>query len=83
MAEIPCETESSPKNHLKGLPYPMFKAWFQGFIEEISTGFTLEHAERVKDIEAVTNHDVKAVEYFVKERLAESSPFICFDFIII
>lgn len=28
-----------------------------------------ESAQRVKDIEKVTNHDVKAVEYFIKERL--------------
>ena len=31
--------------------------------------FTVEDAQRVKDIERVTNHDVKAVEYFIKERL--------------
>ncbi len=30
--------------------------------------FELEDAERVKEIEAVTNHDVKAVEYFIKEK---------------
>ena len=27
-------------------------------------------ARRIKDIEATTNHDVKAVEYFIKERFA-------------
>ena len=32
--------------------------------------FTVEDAERIRAIEARTNHDVKAVEYFVKERLA-------------
>lgn len=31
--------------------------------------FSPEYAQRVKDIEAVTNHDVKAVEYFLKEKL--------------
>ena len=31
--------------------------------------FTVEDAQRVKDIERVTNHDVKAVEYFIKEQL--------------
>ena len=31
--------------------------------------FTVENAQRVKDIERVTNHDVKAVEYFIKEQL--------------
>lgn len=30
--------------------------------------FNLEDAQKVKDIEAVTNHDVKAVEYFIKEK---------------
>jgi adenylosuccinate lyase len=32
--------------------------------------FTPADAQRVKDIEKVTNHDVKAVEYFIKERLS-------------
>ncbi len=31
--------------------------------------FSLEDARRVKDIESVTNHDVKAVEYFLRERM--------------
>ncbi len=31
--------------------------------------FSIEDAERIKTIEATTNHDVKAVEYFVKERV--------------
>lgn len=36
-------------------------------------GFTEEDASRVKELETTTNHDVKAVEYFIKERLAETS----------
>src|SRR3569833_1121404 len=35
--------------------------------------FGPEQAERVKAIDAVTRHDVKAVEYYIKERLQESS----------
>ena len=31
--------------------------------------FSVTDAQRVKDIEAITNHDVKAVEYFIKERM--------------
>ncbi len=31
--------------------------------------FSFDNAQRIKDIEAVTNHDVKAVEYFLKEEL--------------
>ena len=34
----------------------------------IPQNFTLEDAARIKDIEKVTNHDVKAVEYFLKEQ---------------
>ncbi len=37
----------------------------------IYEGFTLADAERIKEIESVTNHDVKAVEYFLKERFDE------------
>jgi len=36
-------------------------------LRRIVTDFTLEDAQRIKDIEKVTNHDVKAVEYFLKE----------------
>ena len=34
---------------------------------KIKDNFSLENAARIKDIESVTNHDVKAVEYFIKE----------------
>lgn len=37
-------------------------------LRDIYRHFTLEHAARVKEIESVTNHDVKAVEYFIKEQ---------------
>ena len=37
-------------------------------LRKIYSEFTLENATRVKDIEKVTNHDVKAVEYFIKEQ---------------
>ena len=40
------------------------------FLKGLEENFSLEDARRVKEIEAVTNHDVKAVEYFVKERMA-------------
>lgn len=41
------------------------------FLYSIVEGFSLEHAERVKEIERTTNHDVKAVEYFLKEQFAQ------------
>ena len=37
-------------------------------LREIYQNFTESDARRIKDIESVTNHDVKAVEYFLKER---------------
>ncbi|MBQ3959975.1 MAG: adenylosuccinate lyase [Muribaculaceae bacterium] len=37
-------------------------------LQDIYKHFTIEDAQHIKDIEAVTNHDVKAVEYFLKER---------------
>ena len=43
----------------------------QALLNSIVTDFNLSDAQRVKDIEAVTNHDVKAVEYFIKEKIAD------------
>ncbi|MFD2565621.1 adenylosuccinate lyase [Aquimarina rubra] len=37
-------------------------------LREIYTQFSTEDAQAIKDIEKVTNHDVKAVEYFIKEK---------------
>jgi adenylosuccinate lyase len=37
-------------------------------LDAIITGFTDGDAQRIKDIEKVTNHDVKAVEYFLREK---------------
>ncbi len=38
-------------------------------LRELYNGFTETDALRIKEIEATTNHDVKAVEYFIKEKL--------------
>lgn len=40
-------------------------------VQAIADGFSLADAERVKAIEATTRHDVKAVEYLIRERLPE------------
>ena len=40
-------------------------------LRDIYRNFTVADAQRVKDIEAITNHDVKAVEYFIKEKIDE------------
>ncbi|WP_456380179.1 adenylosuccinate lyase [Thiolapillus sp.] len=39
-------------------------------LEQIVTGFSEEDARRIKNIERTTNHDVKAVEYFLKEKIS-------------
>ena len=39
-------------------------------LRTLATGFSSQDAARVKAIEARTNHDVKAIEYFIKEKLA-------------
>ena len=41
------------------------------FLESIIDNFCVEHASRIKEIESTTNHDVKAVEYFLKEAISE------------
>ncbi|MBT9433488.1 adenylosuccinate lyase [Candidatus Sodalis endolongispinus] len=41
-----------------------------GFLDAIVANFSVEDAERIKTIERTTNHDVKAVEYFLKEKVA-------------
>ncbi len=38
-------------------------------LRKIHTEFSVEDAQQIKDIEKITNHDVKAVEYFLKEKL--------------
>jgi len=40
------------------------------FLKGLIVDFDLHEAERIKEIEAVTNHDVKAVEYYLKERFS-------------
>ena len=56
----------------------------EAFLERLVADFDVADAQRVKAIEATTNHDVKAVEYFLKERfgerprLAEAGEFVHF-----
>ena len=49
---------------------PSFSSDAQGTLEAIGTSFSVADAARVKSIERTTNHDVKAVEYWLKERVA-------------
>ncbi len=47
-----------------------FSTEANSFLDSIVTDFSLEDAQRVKEIEGTTNHDVKAVEYLIKEKFA-------------
>ena len=56
------------------LPLPQLQSFEPAMIDplrKIYTDFSDRDAERVKSIEKVTNHDVKAVEYFLKEKFSE------------
>ncbi|PJC88094.1 adenylosuccinate lyase [Vibrio sp. HA2012] len=49
---------------------PAFSAEATQFLNELAANFSEEDAARIKEIERTTNHDVKAVEYFLKEKVA-------------
>jgi adenylosuccinate lyase len=55
--------------HPKVEALPPISADGQAFLERLLAQFSLADAQRIKAIEATTNHDVKAVEYFIKEKL--------------
>ena len=52
-----------PLNELNGVDSVYFKK-----LRNIYLSFSEEDAQKIKDIEKITNHDVKAVEYFLKEK---------------
>ena len=53
---------------------PALEAPLETRLRRIWKDFTVEDAERVRILEAETNHDVKAVEYFVKDAVARADP---------
>jgi len=52
---------------------PALSAEAMQVLDDIVNNFSVEDAERVKTIERTTNHDVKAVEYLLKEKVADHS----------
>ena len=72
-----CELPLPQLKNFDSTLFPQLRSIYQEFSED--------DAQRVKDIEKVTNHDVKAVEYFIKEKIdalagfpAEAKEFIHF-----
>jgi len=57
-----------------GLPeLPAFSPQARARLASLATQFTEADAARIKEIERVTNHDVKAVEYWLKEKVADDA----------
>jgi len=60
-------------NHPEMAEVPPLSSDAKALLSQWVDQFTIADAERIKHIEATTNHDVKAVEYFLKERVADST----------
>ena len=63
---------------LTEIPLPQLKGFDKGIVPQlraIYNDFSEKDAARVKEIEKTTNHDVKAIEYFIKEKLDEIGGF--------
>ncbi|GLT19323.1 adenylosuccinate lyase [Vibrio zhanjiangensis] len=50
---------------------PAFSVEANNFLNDLADNFSEQDARRIKEIERTTNHDVKAVEYFLKEKVAD------------
>ncbi len=60
-------------NHPAIKEVPEFSNEANHFLENILDNFTETDAARVKDIERTTNHDVKAIEYYLKEKIESNA----------
>ncbi|GGI88949.1 adenylosuccinate lyase [Shewanella gelidii] len=58
---------------------PPFSESALTLLDSIKNNFSEQDAQRVKTIESTTNHDVKAVEYFIKEKIADNSELVAVD----
>ena len=57
-------------NHPEITEVPAFSGETNAALDAIVSDFSEDDANRIKEIERTTNHDVKAVEYFLKEKIA-------------
>ncbi|WLD56630.1 adenylosuccinate lyase [Salinispirillum sp. LH 10-3-1] len=60
-------------NHAGISELPAFSEEANTLLNNIVVNFSVTDAQRIKDIERTTNHDVKAVEYFIKEKIADNA----------
>ncbi len=66
LAELPLPQLASMSMELEGMK--LTKAEIFERLRSIYSNFSIDDAKRIKEHESVTNHDVKAVEYFIKEK---------------
>ncbi|HCK30972.1 MAG TPA: adenylosuccinate lyase, partial [Acinetobacter ursingii] len=57
-------------NHPEIIEVAAFSGETNSALDAIVSNFSEDDANRIKEIERTTNHDVKAVEYFLKEKIA-------------
>lgn len=62
---------AAPRRPRRDSQVAPFSAEANALLDSLASDFQLEHAERIKEIERTTNHDVKAVEYLLKEQAAK------------
>ncbi|ADZ90608.1 adenylosuccinate lyase [Marinomonas mediterranea] len=60
-------------NHPQISEVPALSAEANQLLDNLAENFSEENAQAIKDIERTTNHDVKAVEYFIKNQMADNA----------
>ncbi len=66
-------------NHAAITELPALSSAAQQWLADLIDNFSIEDAERVKTIESTTNHDLKAVEYFLKEKFADNEELVAYS----
>ncbi|BFM49132.1 adenylosuccinate lyase [Marinomonas sp. THO17] len=60
-------------NHPQITEVPALSQEASTFLDQLANNFSEADAQAIKDIEKTTNHDVKAVEYFIKNKMADNA----------
>ena len=60
-------------NHPQIIEVPSLSPAASSFLDALADNFSEADAQAIKDIEKTTNHDVKAVEYFIKNKMADNA----------
>lgn len=60
-------------NHPQIIEVPALSSAASALLDQLAENFSEADAQAIKDIEKTTNHDVKAVEYFIKNKMADNA----------